>query len=88
MGIEAGSYGRVIAINASENLLTIQRDNGNQVTYDPRRLSGVTVYQSVDREFTTGDRVQFTAPQKQLEVVNAKWELSRRSLPTGTLPWI
>ena len=34
------------------------------------RLSGVTDYQSIEREFSTGDRVQFTAPDKQLGVAN------------------
>jgi ATP-dependent exoDNAse (exonuclease V) alpha subunit len=70
MGIDAGSYGRVTAVNASKNLLTVEIANGNQVTYDPKRLSGVTVYQQVEREFSARDRVQFTAPQKQLQVAN------------------
>src|SRR5439155_15105933 len=69
-GIEAGSYARVIAISAAKNLLTIQAANGNHVTYDPKRHSGVTVYQSAEREFSTGDRVQFTAPDKHLGVAN------------------
>jgi ATP-dependent exoDNAse (exonuclease V) alpha subunit len=70
MGIVAGSYARVTAVNASENLLTVETAKGNQVTYDPKRLSGVTVYQRVERQFSTGDSVQFTAPQKQLGIAN------------------
>jgi len=70
MGIEAGSYGRVAAVNARKNLLTVEIANANQVTYDPKRLSGVTVYQEIEREFSARDRVQFTAPQKQLGVAN------------------
>src|SRR5207248_445689 len=69
-GIDKGSYGKIVGINAAENLLTIQRTNGNQVTYNPKRLSGVTVYQPVDREFSTGDRIQFTAPDKHLGIAN------------------
>jgi ATP-dependent exoDNAse (exonuclease V) alpha subunit len=46
------------------------RENGTQQTYDPRRLSGVAVYQEVQREFSQGDRVQFTAPSKELQVAN------------------
>jgi hypothetical protein len=30
------------------------------VTYDPRRLSGVTVREPVEREFSSGVRIQFT----------------------------
>jgi hypothetical protein len=41
-----------------------------QQTYDPRRLSGVSVYTEVQREFSQGDRVQFTAPSKELQVAN------------------
>ena len=43
---------------------------GNSTTYDPRRLTGVSVYQEVDREFSAGDRIQFTAPDKSLGVAN------------------
>ena len=69
-GIERGSYGKIMNVNAAENLLTIEKSDGNRVTYDPRRLSGVTVYQTVERQFSTGERIQFTAPQKQLGVAN------------------
>jgi ATP-dependent exoDNAse (exonuclease V) alpha subunit len=70
MGIDAGSYGKVAAVIAGQNLLMIEMTDGNQVTYDPKRLSGVTVYQEVEREFSAKDRVQFTAPQKQLGIAN------------------
>ena len=70
LGIEAGTYGRVVNINGAENLLTVAKTDGNQVTYDPKRLSGVTVYEAAEREFSIGDRVQFTAPNKQLRIAN------------------
>jgi len=70
IGVEAGSYGKVAVVDAGKNLLTLEVANGNQITYDPKRLSGVTVYQQVEREFSASDRVQFTAPQKQLGVAN------------------
>ena len=83
--IQAGSYGKVVAVNASENLLTIQATNGNRVTYDPKRLSGVTVYQPVEREFSTGDRIQFTAPEKQLGVANRELGVVDRISAEGSL---
>lgn len=70
VGIEAGSYGTVKAINAAENLLTVQMQSGTLATYDPRRLSGVSVYREVVHEFSVGDRIQFTAPNKGLGVAN------------------
>jgi ATP-dependent exoDNAse (exonuclease V) alpha subunit len=46
----------------------IERENGERQTYDPRRLSGVAAYHK--RAFSEGDRVQFTAPSKELHVAN------------------
>jgi conjugative relaxase-like TrwC/TraI family protein len=70
VGIEAGSYGTVAAINPSTNLLTVEKQSGEAVTYDPRRLTGVNVYREVVHEFSIGDRIQFTAPDNQLGVAN------------------
>src|ERR1700677_3852800 len=70
LGIEPGEYARVDRVDTRENRLTIERENGTQHTYDPRRLSGVAVYQEVQREFSQGDRVQFTAPSKELQIAN------------------
>jgi len=83
LGIEAGTYGRVVNVNVSENLLTIRKADGHQVTFDPKRLSGVTVYETVQREFSTGDRVQFTAPQKQLGVANRELGSIQKIAPEG-----
>ena len=41
-----------------------------EITYDPRRLQGVNVYRSEERNFAEGDRIQFTAPFKQERVAN------------------
>jgi conjugative relaxase-like TrwC/TraI family protein len=84
-GIDKGSYGKIVGINAAENLLTIQRTNGNQVTYNPKRLSGVTVYQPVDREFSTGDRIQFTAPDKHLGIANRELGTINKIGPDGDI---
>ena len=70
MGIEPGEYARVDRVDARENRITIERETGAQQTYDPRRLSGVTVYHEVQREFSQGDRVQFTSPSRELHVAN------------------
>lgn len=69
-GIVAGTYGTVLGVNPIENLLTIQKASGDQISYDPRRLSGVSVYREMEREFSVGDRIQFTAPDKHLGVAN------------------
>ena len=50
--------------------ITIEREKGTLQTYDPRRLSGVAVHREVEHEFSLGDRIQFTAPSKELKVAN------------------
>ena len=68
--ISAGEYATVKAVDHDRNLLTVQRDNGEEFTYNPRTLQGVSVYHSAEREFAEGDRVQFTAPSKEFHVAN------------------
>jgi conjugative relaxase-like TrwC/TraI family protein len=70
LGIEAAEYARVAQVNSEENLVTVRRSGGEDVTYDPRRLSGVTLYREADRSFAIGDRVQFTAPDRSRHLAN------------------
>ncbi len=69
-GIKPGEYARVTSVDAKENHLTIEREAGTLQTYDPRRLSGVSVHREAERAFSQGDRVQFTAPSRELHVAN------------------
>jgi hypothetical protein len=68
--LDAGAYARVTAIDGAHNTLTVARGDGSSVTYDPRRLQGVTVYREVERTFAVGDRVQFTAPFRTAKIAN------------------
>ena len=70
LDIERRSYAQVVAINPKENLLTVQKPDGEQVTYDPSRLRGIVAYREIEREFAVGDRLQFTAPNRELGVAN------------------
>jgi conjugative relaxase-like TrwC/TraI family protein len=70
IGIGAAAYTSVVAINSAANQLTVEKANQELATYDPRRLTGVSVYQEIEREFSVGDRIQFTAPDKSLGVAN------------------
>jgi conjugative relaxase-like TrwC/TraI family protein len=69
-GIQAGEYARVERANEKENLVTVKRETGEQVVYDPRRLHGVTLYRETERAFSQGDRVQFTAPNRERHIAN------------------
>jgi conjugative relaxase-like TrwC/TraI family protein len=69
-GIERGEYARVKSVDAEKNLLTVVRADGSELTYDPRRQQGVSVYREEPRSFAVGDRIQFTAPANDLKVAN------------------
>jgi conjugative relaxase-like TrwC/TraI family protein len=70
IGIEKQSYTKVIATQPQDNMLTVQKADGAEVTYNPARLYGVTAYRELEREFAVGDRLSFTAPSKELGVAN------------------
>ncbi len=70
IGIEKQSYTKVVATQPQENLLTVQKEDGATITYNPTRLYGVNVYRELEREFAVGDRLGFTAPSKELGVAN------------------
>ena len=69
-GIEPGHYARVVRTDPKENLVTVQRSDGERVTYDPSRLRGISAYREIEREFAVGDRVQLTVTNRDLQVAN------------------
>ncbi len=85
LGIEPGEYARVKDVDAKDNRISIERENGDRQTYDPHRLFGVAVYEQVERSFSEGDRVQFTAPSKELHVANRELGTIERINDAGDL---
>lgn len=72
LGINKGDYGRVLQANHRDNKLTVQLEDGRKITYNPKRLSGVSVYKQVERQFAVGDRIQFRAPFAEAKVKNTE----------------
>ena len=70
LGIEAGDYARVEGVDTKNNQVTVRTDDERAVSYDPRRLQGVTLYRETERAFAEGDRVQMTAPDRERGVPN------------------
>jgi len=70
LGIEKQSYATVMNVSSKDNLLTVEKSDGEQVTYNPARLHGISAYREIEREFAVGDRLQFTAPNRELGVAN------------------
>lgn len=59
----------VMAVEPKANQITVQHD-GREITYDPKRLQGISAYQEISRDFAQGDRIQFTAPVRELGIAN------------------
>jgi len=69
-GIEPRAYATVASVDAAANRITVAKDDGKQVTYAPERLSGITAYREISRDFAQGDRIQFTSTNRELGVSN------------------
>ena len=65
-----GEYARVTAVDAPNNRITVEVKDGMEKTYDPRRQQGVSVYREEERAFSLGDRMQLTAPARELTIAN------------------
>jgi len=85
IGIEKQCYTTVVAIQAQDNMLTVQKSDGAVVSYNPARLYGVNVYRELEREFAIGDRLSFTAPSKELGVANRDLGTVQQIDQDGTL---
>jgi hypothetical protein len=70
LGIAPGEYARVESVDEKQNHVTVERENGQRLSYDPHRLQGVTLYREAERGFSEGDRIQFTAPNRNQHVAN------------------
>jgi ATP-dependent exoDNAse (exonuclease V) alpha subunit len=70
LGMQPGDYARVEQVDAKANQITVRTDDDRALTYDPRRLQGVTLYRESERAFAPGDRVQMTAPDRKHGVPN------------------
>lgn len=70
-GFTSGAYARVESKDAFQNRLTVtDEQTGARITYDPKRLKGVSVYRPAERSFAIGDRIQFTSPYPDKRVAN------------------
>jgi conjugative relaxase-like TrwC/TraI family protein len=70
LGIERGTYATVVSTDPKENQLTVKRQDGQQVSYDPKRLHGIAAYREISREFSEGDRIQFTVSKPDMDLKN------------------
>ena len=65
MGISPGEYAKVESFDRERNLLTVERAGGEKLSYDPRRLQGVTVYREGERAFAKATACSSRRPTKR-----------------------
>jgi hypothetical protein len=62
----------VLDTDPQKNLLTIETRDGEQVSYNPNHLKQQTkesiVYREEDREIAVGERIKFTAPDRESHI--------------------
>jgi ATP-dependent exoDNAse (exonuclease V) alpha subunit len=85
LGLEAGDYARVERVEGKANQVTVRTDDARTLSYDPRRLQGVTLYREAERPFARGDRVQATAPDRWRDVANRELGTVERIDKTGRM---
>lgn len=76
--IPAKSLAKVVKTDRDQNLLTVELGRGEdkkQITYDPKRLRGVSVFQEDQIKISEGDRLQFRTP----------FEAKRTKIANGTV---
>jgi len=82
IGVGPLGYATVRAVDEQANRLTVERQDGQQVSYDPKRLSGITAYREVARPFAEGDRLQFTTNDRELGISNRQLATVEKSSPS------
>ena len=70
--VKAGDYARVIDTDHEKNRITVRFADGRKLTYNPTRLSGVSVYYEAERAFAEGDRLQIRAPFREKRIANGE----------------
>lgn len=81
--LAAGNYAEVVNVQPDQHQITVRRPDGVEVSYDPSRLKGVDTYKPLTIQLAVGDRVQFTAPMKDLRVANREQGTVEALTPEG-----
>jgi ATP-dependent exoDNAse (exonuclease V) alpha subunit len=71
-GLKSGDYATVTRVDAKANTVTIEA-GGREMTYNPKRLNGVSVFTREERQLSVGDRVRFTQPFSEKRVANGEF---------------
>lgn len=85
--IAAKARGRVTKIDREQNLLTVEIKKGDdvqEITYNPKRLRGVSVWTEEKIKIGEGDRLQFRAPLETKSATVANGTMSKAEKLSGS----
>jgi hypothetical protein len=84
-GIPHHSVAHVLEVDAGRNTLTIETADGGQVTYNPAQLRSQTnqstIYREETREVAVGERIRFTASEKENHIRTGSFAAVERIEP-------
>ncbi|MBV9154711.1 MAG: relaxase domain-containing protein [Acidobacteriaceae bacterium] len=66
--IKSGQVGTIVEVNPEQNILSVKVENGlapRFLAFNPASRSNLSVFESRDRAFAIGDRIQFTTPWRE-----------------------
>lgn len=72
LGLQRGAAGRIADADAKQNRVTVELVDGRRVTFDPHRVSGLSLARLEGRRFAVGDRIQFRAPDRERRIPNGQ----------------
>ncbi|MBV9265372.1 MAG: AAA family ATPase, partial [Acidobacteriaceae bacterium] len=73
LGVKSGQVGTVVEVKAEQNVLSVKVGDGPAqrfLSFDPASRSNLSVFESQERAFAIGDRIQFTTPWKEKGVAS------------------
>jgi hypothetical protein len=71
--VKSGQVGTVVDVNPDHNILSVklEQDSTNRfLAFNPARRSNLNIFESQERPFAVGDRIQFTTPWKEKAVAS------------------
>ncbi len=75
LGVDKGDELRILGVDRRARTVTLQRDGGREVSWDPNRLAarsgGVEVYRAEEIELRAGDRIRWTRNDMGLGLLNS-----------------
>jgi ATP-dependent exoDNAse (exonuclease V) alpha subunit len=73
LGLDKDAYAPIESIDRKRNSLTLRSSEGTQIELNPARWRSIEVYRWEHRTLAIGDRLQFRAPDKELDVANGEF---------------